>query len=263
MVPNIDALTGGWLDSTDLNLPNDTNKFLKEIQPGIHLLEGGISFENSRQLVEYFLTSPKFGDVSIQGFNSGGFNDQVGSRRTTLFNETLSNNLTSLIKDQIALIQEVETNQYTPTDAWQHTTNPTNEWVFKCVSPLLRFMVYSDGGQHYAHYDAAYIYPEDTDTRSLKSVVIYLSTNDTGATRFIDDNQSEIPTSERNHEDWSVEVSEDLNNITYKSLPITGNILIFDHRLCHDVDKFIPKDKNEKRIIIRTDLIYHKNDTRK
>lgn len=111
-------------------------------------------------------------------------------------------------------------------------------------------MKYGHEGQHYAHYDAAYIYPKK-EFRSLKSVVIYLTTNQNAATRFIKDGQEKLPIWDRNHDDWNRPVKE--NEIIATSECIAGNVLFFNHRICHDVQQYMGTDP---RIIIRGDLIY-------
>ena len=111
-------------------------------------------------------------------------------------------------------------------------------------------MKYENSGQHYAHYDAGFIYP-DNRYRTLKSMVIYLTTNEGAATRFIKDGQDNLAIWDRKHEDWDREVNDD--EIIAKSECIQGNILIFDHRLCHDVQKYLGTDP---RIIIRGDVVY-------
>ena len=112
-------------------------------------------------------------------------------------------------------------------------------------------MKYESGGQHYAHYDAGFIYPDDK-YRTLQSIVIYLTTNVAGgSTRFIQDGQSTVPMRERKTEDWLREVEP--NEVITSVYPKKGNILFFDHRLCHDVEKYFG---NGPRIIVRGDIIY-------
>ena len=106
---------------------------------------------------------------------------------------------------------------------------------------------------HFAHYDAGYFY-DDTDYRTLKSMVIYLTTNETCATRFINDKNETVPVWLRNHSDWSRKTRE--NEVVLKSKPVAGRALIFDHRLCHDVEEYDGKEGS--RIIIRGDIIYKK-----
>jgi hypothetical protein len=87
----------------------------------------------------------------------------------------------------------------------------------------------------------------------LKSFVLYLSTNSTGATRIIDDGQENIKVWDRNHDDWDRPVNED--EIIVESLPQKGSMLVFDHRVAHDVNLYDGAEGD--RIILRGDLIYY------
>jgi len=112
-------------------------------------------------------------------------------------------------------------------------------------------MKYERGGQHFAHYDAGFIYPDD-NYRTLQSIVIYLTTvNCGGATRFIQDSQQNIPIWERNHLDWTREAAS--SEVLAISQPQAGSILVFDHRECHDVEIY---SGEHPRIVIRGDIIY-------
>ena len=259
--PNLENLTGGWVSKKPISF-NETplKKEVTEISEGLHLVKECLSESMTNKIIDYFSESKSFGNVSVQGFNDGGFNGEVGSVRTTLYNEVLSNEIFEMIKPSIQdAIGEISTNLFSATDAWQELPldykGEDLSWELVKMSPLLRYMIYSDGGQHYAHYDAGFIYPQP-EYRTLKSVVIYLTTNNSGATRFIDDGQSLMPIDKRNLDDWSREVDLEMDRIEFESLPVKGSVVVFDHRMCHDVQKFIPENKDEKRIIIRTDLIY-------
>ncbi len=85
--------------------------------------------------------------------------------------------------------------------------------------------------------------------------MLYLTTNKTCATRFIyDEKNVNLPVWERTHDDWSRRVKD--NEVILVSQSKIGRALIFDHRLCHDVE---PYDGAEgHRIIIRSDIIYKK-----
>jgi hypothetical protein len=86
-------------------------------------------------------------------------------------------------------------------------------------------------------------------------MVIYLTTNQIGATRFIEDGQKDIPIFDRKHDDWDRKVLS--SEVITGSLPEKGKVLLFNHRECHDVEQY---DGGEKtgRIIIRGDVIYEK-----
>ncbi len=216
----------------------------------IQIVEEFLTQHDIGNLTELFKSSPVKEAVSIQGLKDVACG--IGSERTTMWSEKLAKELTIKLK-QTDFENYYKSNQFSRTDSWQHVTNRRHLWELVGFSPMLRFMSYLDGGEHYAHYDAGYIYA-DTNYRTLKSVVIYLTTNTTGATRFVIDNQDDIVQSDRINLDWAVEAEPE--QIAKESFPKAGNMLVFDHRLCHDVSKFIPKNEFEKRIIIRGDLIY-------
>ncbi len=172
----------------------------------------------------------------------------IGSVRMTSWNEALGNELWRLVQP---FVPSRTTNETTATDWWQEGMH--RNWKPVAVSPLLRFMRYETGGEHYAHYDAAFIYP-DSGFRSLMSIVIYLTTNsDGGATRFVRDNQETRPIWERTHDDWSRPVHAE--EVIERVPPVQGSILLFDHRICHDVEPYCGEGP---RIIIRGDLIFEK-----
>ena len=252
--PDIANLPGGWEPEEEI-LPNlDRLKKIKLPNSQAWVVQGGLSTEQCDQLIEFMKQSPRLESVSIQGRKDIP-DSRIGSNRTTVFSQELANRIFKNFKEFIP--SAFVTSKLTPTDFWQQNSgHEYYGWRLIGMSPMLRFMKYLDGGEHYAHYDAGYIY-EDPRQRTLKSVVIYLTTNKTGATRFIEDNQSKIPTEQRVHEDWIRRVED--NEVIYANLPVKGDILIFDHRFCHDVQQFIPQPGiDEERIIIRGDLIYYK-----
>jgi len=216
----------------------------------IDVFENFLTNGDCDKLIKLFDDAPEKAPVSIQGLKD--VMSGKGSDRTTMWSEELA----KMLFDKLAITTfnpNLFTNQFSRTDAWQKVDSLENYWSLEAISPLLRFMSYSENGEHYPHYDAGYIYP-NSKIRTLKSFVIYLTTNDSGATRFIRDKQTNILQSERNNDDWSRAAND--NEINIKILPSKGTILIFDHRLCHDVAKFTPESEDEKRIIIRGDLIY-------
>ena len=141
----------------------------------------------------------------------------------------------------------------TPTD-WYALSQRREyrRWRGIAVSPLLRFMKYEAGGEHYGHYDMGYDYGDGR--RTLVSFVVYLTTvadNDGGRTRFLRDGQQELPIWQRNHADWRERAS--VNQILQSVRPQQGAVLFFDHRICHDVE---PYTGLTPRIIIRGDIVY-------
>lgn len=270
--PPMHKLPGGWLpsdeDYTESGIaiypsPQYDIRYLSSkgddtLEPPPLLAQHIIPPAVCDRIVEFMMRAPRLAPVSVQGMagSPGGpadsepTNDKVGSLRTTTWSPPLAAQLEGVFESLPLCRGDRVMNDYTATDWWQEGMH--RRWRYVGVSPMLRYMRYEEGGEHYAHYDAAFIYPDPT-YRTLTSVVIYLSTNSSGATRFVRDNQSTVPVWNRRHEDWSRRVVTD--EVVASSLPTKGSVLFFDHRLCHDV---APYDGAEgSRIIIRGDLIYH------
>lgn len=245
--PNMEALPGGWEPTIifKMDAPNP-QATLEKIEDNIWVLHDVLSEADCEQLIRRMNESGKAYPVSIQG-RKDMVDDRAGSVRATAWCPTLAEQFWQKIKDIIPI--KKTTNALSPTDWWQE--QPFYEWEAIGVSPLLRFMKYQAGGQHYSHYDAAFIYP-DARYRSLMSIVFYLTTNtEGGATRFVKDGQEQLPIEERNHEDWYRETKEE--EVLHAVAPKKGSVLIFDHRICHDVQYYFGKND---RIIIRGDLVF-------
>ena len=216
------------------------------------ILENVLTEQDCITLINFMHCSDNFEEVGVQGMTDKK-DERIGSLRTSVWSPGIAENLWSKIGQ---FMPDVYPRTNPATDYWQNLADYQLKLKYDAcaISPLLRFMKYSKGGQHYAHYDASYIYP-DTNYRSLKSMVIYLTTNDGAATRFVKDGQNDIPMSQRNHDDWSRPVKPE--EIIAKSECIQGNVLIFNHRLCHDVELYMG---DEPRVIIRGDVIYKIDD---
>lgn len=246
--PEENSLPGFWEPEVEL-IPNFNTKreYLKGVDAQI--IHGALSNHECQQLLKLMSKSPNFEGVSVQG-RKDVVDDRVGSLRTSIWSQALAESLFLKIKNYLEPTLYAST--YMATDWWQGNKQRTR-WVLSGMSPLLRFMRYEEGGEHYAHYDAGYIYKDD-NVRTLKSVVIYLTTCEDGkggATRFIKDRQEDIPIWDRQHLDWTRKVYN--KEVIASSRPMAGNILVFNHRECHDVEQYLGKTP---RIIIRTDLIY-------
>ena len=72
-----------------------------------------------------------------------------------------------------------------------------------------------------------------------------------GCTRFIRDGQQARNVWDRKHDDWDRPVEPD--EVLMSVRPKAGRVLMFDHRLCHDVE---PYTGSTPRIIIRGDAIF-------
>ena len=253
--PDPKSLPGFWEPKVIPDLEGCINKVgIKGISmDDAFILENVLSEKDCETLIRFMNTSDNFEEVGVQGMKDGK-DERIGSLRTSVW----SPGVATIIWNKIAqYLTAVHGGNKVATDWWQHLPtedvyNPLVTYLPVAVSPLLRFMKYEKGGQHYAHYDASFIYP-DNKFRSLKSMVIYLTTNEGAATRFVRDDQEDLDIWDRKHDDWSRPVKDE--ELIGKSECIQGNVLIFNHRLCHDVEHYFGE---ETRVIIRGDIIYER-----
>lgn len=215
---------------------------------GIYFVDDILTPEACQRISAYYQTQGSFAPVSIQG-RQDIVDDTVGSNRITCWDMRFADQMWEALKDVLPTRTMLDT---TATDWWQHGKH--REWEPIGVSPMVRYMKYTNGGQHYAHYDAGFIYPE-SEYRTLMSGVLYLTTNDTGATCIIDDKQATLPIWKRNLQDWVAPTPSEQVLMQFK--PVKGSLLLFDHRICHNVSEFIGNHADEVRIIIRLDILFH------
>lgn len=247
--PDMDKLPGGWEPSK--NMEQLTGGYAQAFCIGYltYVIDNFLSNEDCDKILSFMKDAPRMEKVSVQGMMDET-NMEIGSHRTTTWSPSLAEEMWKLLNQlNPKIVGKHVFGKFSPTDWWQGEVS--DWWEPVAFSPMMRFMRYEANGQHYPHYDAGYIY-KDNKYRSLMSVVLYLTDNDSGSTRFIEDNQSMIPIDRRNHNDW--ERAANSNEVINKVNPKKGRILIFPHRACHDVDKYL--GENGARIIIRTDLIY-------
>lgn len=171
--------------------------------------------------------------------------DKIGNYRLSNYNEELADILWARLKPFLPDARIM--NAYTPTDHEGHAL-----WKPVGVSPLFRFIRYKEGGELVAHYDATY--QESTKRRTLMSMVIYLTTNNRGATRFLKDPQAGKTMSEMNFADWDRAGNDD--EVISSHSPNNGDAIIFDHRMLHDGEPL--KEGDPEKVIIRTDIMFEK-----
>lgn len=175
----------------------------------------------------------------------------VGSTRATAWSPALAATLWERMAWAAPSVRF--TNDHTPTDAFATDTRAGHRsWRVVGLSPLLRFMRYERGGRHLGHHDAAFDYGDGR--RTLMSVVFYLTDAPEGAggaTRFLRDGQASLPTRARVFDDWARDARAD--EVALAVRPAAGAVLLFDHRLCHDVEAW---NGEGPRVIIRGDLVY-------
>lgn len=191
-------------------------------------------------------------DVGVSGYNDDPINIGKGSKRVSNYDPDFAKYLTEEISSYVPA--QLKCDEYSAFD-WQ-SDNPDNLniWNFVGVSPLFRYMKYTQGSYHVPHYDSEFKSKQDPLSRTLFSGVLYLTTNKSGATAIINDGQNKLPFKNRNLSDWTRQATRD--EIMSWSLPEKGKIIIFPHRLCHSV---FPLLEDEERIIVRFDLFYSAN----
>jgi len=250
--PDMTKVAGGWLTDTTVPLIGCLRApVTEEVLPNVYRVDNFMDARSCAAWIGMMDKSPVEPEgVSIQGMMNP-VPENVGSHRITMFNRSLAKELERLFK-HVDFKKERVMSDFDSTDFWQGDKNRRN-WKFTGVSPMLRTMVYLSGGQHFTHYDAGFEYEND-NYRTLMSFVLYLTTNESGATRIIDDKQGHLPVWERDHSDWTREARED--EVLFESYPKAGSLLIFDHRIAHCVQKFEPKENGERRQIVRGDLIF-------
>src|SRR5450432_2027122 len=205
-----------------------------------------LSHADCQRLIAAMHDSGKAEAVGVSGIK-GSYG--VGSVRATAWSPELAGALWRRLKPAVPTVRFLHA--HSPTDGFATKERSGHRsWRVVGLSPVLRFMRYEPGGQHFCHYDAGFDYGDGR--RSLLSVVFYLSeTPDSGATRFVRDGQGKKPTAERDFSDWTRETraEEVLCEVHAKR----GDALVFDHRLCHDVQRW---DGPGSRLIVRADVVY-------
>lgn len=244
--PDIEKLAGGWeVPAVDFSFENNLTTEKDILLENCLVVKKVFSEEDCDNLIELMNKAPRFQMVNNQG-RINTTDQTYGSQRATIWSPVLADMIWQKVKHELP---ERIMSDLTATDWWQ--IKKYKSWKPVAISPLLRFMKYERGGQHMPHYDAGYIY-DDPIYRTLMSMVIYLTTHkEEGATRFIDDKQGNIPVWERDFSDWTRDCQKE--EVLCSVYPERGNVLFFDHRMCHDAEKYEGMDP---RIIIRGDVTF-------
>lgn len=261
--PPAGSLPGEWLPPADLALTEARSNpvVLPMDVDGRSLamtVQNLLSAEDCRRLVEAMDQCRTGVPVDVFGFADGDARGGIrtsatdearGSWRATAWSPELAAQLWRKLADAIPERRSIYDDRVA-TD-W-HTPTLQREWVKVGLSPVLRFMRYLAGGQHCCHYDQSFDYGDGR--RTLMSVVFYLteaSPEAGGRTRFVRDGQEEKPIWERSFGDWTrlTEPEEVIAGVR----PQLGSALVFDHRLCHDVERY---DGDGPRVIVRADVVY-------
>lgn len=259
---------GAWRVPTDLHLTDhvSTTKPIELLPNLAFMIPNALSKDDCGIMRQLFAEQTR-APVSVSGYQTADHNE-IGSQRATGWGPELSKQLWRKIKIPVweAIIKHWQThgillNDFTPTD-WFELEGKRKEhkdWFPTGISPVLRFMEYKAGGKHNTHYDMCYDYeavnPSDP-RRTLLSIVWYLNEeqNTGGATRFIEDGQSDLPIQKRNLDDWTR--SAEPNEVIASQTPQCGGALLFWHRMAHDVQEFT----GNSRIIVRGDIEFTAGD---
>lgn len=250
--PDMTKVAGGWLTNQTVPLIGCLQRpKTVEVLSNVYRVDHFMHFHSCDLWVDMIENAPVQPEgVSIQGLMNP-IPENIGSRRITMFNRAMAKELERLF-NYVDFRKEREMSDFDSTDFWQGDKNRRN-WEWAGVSPMLRCMAYIAGGQHFTHYDSSFICNDD-NYRTLMSFVLYLTTNQSGATRIIQDNQGAIPVWDRDHSDWTREARED--EVLFESYPKAGSLLIFDHRIAHCVQPYL--GDNGTRRIVRGDLFFRK-----
>lgn len=195
------------------------------------------STEELRVLLEAFNKSSKK-EANIFGYIKENHHGE-GSQRASLYNI----NLAKTIWDRIISSQF---RGFTQADRPITDWNEGEMYIPIGVSPLMRFIGYKNNGSLVPHYDYSF---KDGPVKTLHSVVIYLTSNTAGATRFLKDDQSN--SWNKDLSDWSPEEKQSAI-VEYQFLPKAGDVLVFPHHLLHDSDYI----DDQEKVIIRTDVFW-------
>lgn len=221
---------------------------LETIAPFVHYAPKLFAQEDCTHLISLFERTHQ-SPVGVYGVPDGG--KTQGSLRTLAWSISWREQLWNRMASFFAFPRKMDA--YTPTD-WFATPTRTEHrlWRAITISPLLRFMKYLPGGEHFGHYDMGYDYGDGR--RTLVSFVLFL--NDIpmsagGELRFLHDGQEELPVDQRVFLDWDRRAHA--KDIVCSIPSQCGSVVFFDHRLCHDVAPYLGQ---EARYVLRGDVVF-------
>ena len=210
----------------------------------IEQINNVLTINESNSILD-FLNTKEWINVGYDGIlkNFDSKSNNIGSQRISIFSEELASILWNRIKN---FYSNVNANKYSFFDNDSHQT-----WKPIGINPLFRFIKYENENLLVNHYDSPFVI--DGNKRTIKTLVIYLTNNKQGKTRFFKDKQDLLMFNDRSFNDWKT--SGNIDDLDIEFLPTQGNTLTFDHRILHDSE---PISSNETKIIIRTDIVFEK-----
>lgn len=236
-----DAVQAVLLDGWNGRLPDRKILEIGTTDTGVDLIQGLLTPEIAT-LLRGQLDKHKWLAVGLDGIANHTY-DQIGNYRLSNWNPGFADRLWERLRGFFPDFMVCD--ELSPTDHNGHA-----RWRPVGVSPLFRYIRYAEGGQLVAHYDETFV--QDSKRRTLMSLVIYLTSNENGATRFLHDEQVGKPIHRYDFGDWDRAGNDD--EVVLRVAPHIGNGLMFAHRLLHDSEPL--KTGDAEKIIIRTDIMF-------
>lgn len=177
--------------------------------------------------------------------------EEIGSYRLTAYAPDAAEALWRRLKAYLPAYRT-----FTGRDETDHGDHPV--WKPVGVSPVFRFIKYTEGGELIPHYDSPYV--ENDRRQTMMSLVCYIEApklGNGGRTLWVKNPEKHLPVSERNLSDWTADRPFELDKDYKIANPYSGLALLFDHRILHAGEKL--KGGDEK-IIFRTDVIFERCD---
>lgn len=189
-----------------------------------------LSEKEINQLKELYFSGKK-AEANVNGYTTGG---PTESYRASLYNVELARVLWERMRPELELLVKAGE----PSTDW----NEGEIYRLVGINPLFRFIGYEKGGELTSHYDYT---TKLGKYKTLFSVVIYLTDNDSGATVFYKDPQ------ENNwKKDLSDKSPEWRGEVLKKYYPTKGKALTFPHHMLHSGE-----ETTDFKLIIRTDIV--------
>lgn len=213
---------------------------------GIKIIDQLITKDEANMFIEVFNSSSKL-TANVHGRLNQMDTEHSGSDRVSWYNVQLADLLFTRLNGIVDKLIVSDT----------HIIPGEDNAIYRAVgiNPLMRFIGYNNGGMLVPHYD--YPFVENCDTLSLYTLVIYLTDNETGATRFIKELNANRG---KSLEDFTYDEACDFNQFNTDDCFIIKNkpkkllAVLFPHYMLHDCEKVM----GEHKLIIRTDVMYEK-----
>jgi len=210
----------------------------------IKVIEHLISDKEAKMFMDVFMTSSKV-QANVHGRLNNMDTVHNGSDRVSWYSVELADMLFQRLN---GIVEKLVVSD-------DHTIPGKDGAIYRAVgvNPLMRFISYHNGGMLVPHYD--YPFVKDDNILSLWTLVIYLTDNETGATRFIKEIGAERG---KSLEDFTYDAACDFNqfstpeNFILKNKPKRLAAALFPHYMLHDCENVL----GEHKLIIRTDIMY-------